>query len=195
MKETIENTDRINFNSMVITKKNTYEIPKEKTQMKHKVFNKSVDLPRQMDPWKSINIHDIICAEKLNSLTKTEIIFKGELFKCSKEDLLTNMTDINYFSKFCLMMKNKFMCFKSKSSLFSLQDPLFKIKLSDVIEIDFINKNKAKYLNLNQDYYHLFVKVSNIKRRTTTYSSNIRNPNEIRVDCRYSSSTLKKRRT
>jgi len=197
MKETIENTDRINFNSMIITKKKTYEIPKENNQIKLKVFHKSVDLPRQMDPWKSICIHNIICAEKINSLTKTEILFKGELFKCSKEDLLTNIAEINYFTKFCLMMKNKFMCFKSKSSLFSLQDPLFKIKLSDVIEIDFINKNKSKYLNLNQDFYHFYIKASNNKRDksiSTNYSSNILNPTytETRALCRSSSSTFKK---
>jgi len=150
-----------------------------------------------MDPWKSICIHNIICAEKINSLTKTEILFKGELFKCSKEDLLTNIAEINYFTKFCLMMKNKFMCFKSKSSLFSLQDPLFKIKLSDVIEIDFINKNKSKYLNLNQDFYHFYIKASNNKRDksiSTNYSSNILNPTytETRALCRSSSSTFKK---
>ncbi len=118
------------------------------------------------DAWRSIIISNIIPENKLLSSNNEEILYQGFLDKFHHASRGNNLQ-----TKFCVCLRTEFLCFKSKETFLTMQNPSHKINFTSVVSCKRINLSD-KLNKTNKQMFYFFIDFRNSDFSITSFRDN-----------------------
>ena len=149
-------------------KKSDYNMHSNIRETKPRNKQEGLTYNKRSEAWGAILITDIIPESKLLSDSDNEILIHSQLNKFVPTE--NKRTKPLYVSKYCLITKKEFVCYKSKETFIKMQPPQFRIALNTIAYANCIKLPNTK-LPVFYFYIQLIDHTEESMIKSNTYSS------------------------